>query len=229
MRGPARVPLSARAAYPLWASTYDEENALTALEQDAVRLLSPDRCGRLLDAACGTGRRLPPGGSDRRAFGVDLVFEMLVSGRRREVRGRLAAADLDALPFAAGTFDTVWCRLALGHLSRLGPAYRQLARVCRPGATLLVTDVHPDAASRGLRRTFAGSDGRTREVEHHVHLAADHLEEAGMAGLTFDERLDLKVGPEQGHFFAAAGTRERDELESGRPVLLALRFRREPA
>jgi SAM-dependent methyltransferase len=229
MSRPARVPLAARKAYPLWAPTYDEENALTALEQDALRLLSPERSGRLLDAACGTGRRLPPGESDCRAFGVDLVFEMLISGRRPEVRGRIVAGDLRALPFAAGSFDTVWCRLALGHLLRLGPAYRQMARICRPGATLLMTDVHPDAASRGHRRTFAGSDGGTHEVAHHVHRAADHLEKADQAGLVLEARLDLSVGPEHGHFFEAAGKRERDEMESGRPVLLALRFHRGPA
>lgn len=51
--------LATRAAYRLWAETYDEENPLTTLDESAVRAFTPELQGLdLLDAACGTGRRL---------------------------------------------------------------------------------------------------------------------------------------------------------------------------
>ncbi|MFW6078218.1 MAG: hypothetical protein ACODAE_01265, partial [Gemmatimonadota bacterium] len=57
----AHAALPARDAYRLWARTYDEaETAVSALDELAVRRLTPPLDGlTLLDAACGTGRRLP--------------------------------------------------------------------------------------------------------------------------------------------------------------------------
>ncbi|MEO8055504.1 MAG: SAM-dependent methyltransferase, partial [Acidobacteriota bacterium] len=75
--------LGTREAYRLWSDTYDEENPLTVLDEAAAWMLTPELEGLdLLDAACGTGRRLvfrenPP----RSAAGIDLVFEMLARGR----------------------------------------------------------------------------------------------------------------------------------------------------
>src|SRR5690606_9698308 len=107
----------AREAYRIWAGRYDE-TVVSALEDRVVAGLSPPLAGRaLLDAGCGTGRRLPPAGSGaRRAVGVDLTPEMLARAAL-PVRGpgpRLVAGDLCALPFRAGAFDLIWCRLVVG-------------------------------------------------------------------------------------------------------------------
>jgi SAM-dependent methyltransferase len=223
MRDVARASLPPREAYPLWAPAYDTENALTALDERAAGWLALPHPGRLLDAACGTGRRLPTRGRESgAAAGIDLVFEMLAAGRPGPVRGRVAAADLHDLPFPSRTFDRVWCRLALGHVEALGAAYRELSRVSRSGAHLLVTDIHPEAVARGLKRTFLGCDGVRREVIHHAHEPDDHTRAATDAGLGFDARLDLAVGEaEQPWFRKVPGL---FESERGRPLLLALRF-----
>ena len=77
-----RPPLDAlpvREAYGVWAARYDDESAVSALEDRTVGALTPSLKGRsLLDAGCGTGRRLPSGRhGPLRAIGVDLVPEML--------------------------------------------------------------------------------------------------------------------------------------------------------
>src|SRR6185369_6258421 len=94
--------IGARDAYRLWAPTYTEETAVSLLDCEIAASLSPETQGRrLLDAGCGTGRRLP---SDAMlAVGVDLSPEMLAAGGRRDV----AAADLCALPFADGASGLV--------------------------------------------------------------------------------------------------------------------------
>ena len=69
---------------PTPAPNYDVENPVTALDQIAVDQLTPPLTDRtLLDAGCGTGRRLPSPSDTglRLAVGVDLVREMLLANR----------------------------------------------------------------------------------------------------------------------------------------------------
>ena len=222
-------PLAARDAYELWAPTYDQETALSALENRGVQALTPPLAGRaLLDAGCGTGRRLPSPSPDGPSLvvGLDFVLDMLVQGHDTMADGaQLVAGDLRALPLSAGLFDVIWCRLALGHLPALEAAYREIARVAREGACVIVTDLHPEAARAPSVRTFRDADGALHAVEHHLHEVADHEREARRAGLWLDARLDLMVGPEIRHFYEDAGALRRYEEQRGRPVVLVLRLR----
>ena len=194
---------------------------MTVLDERAVTQLSPASFTRLLDAGCGTGRRIR---GIPRAVGVDLVPEMLAQGR--DLRGRLAAGDLLRLPLAASAFDLVWCRLAVGHVENLARFYGELARVLTPTGTAVVTDVHPEAAGAGHRRTFRTTEGALHEVAHHVHAIAAHRAAAGEHGLLVEETLDLGVGEEIRRFYVEAGDVERYERDLGRPMLLALRLLR---
>lgn len=221
--------LRTREAYRLWSDTYDQENPLTVLDEAAVRMFTPELEGLdLLDAACGTGRRLVFGeNAPRSAAGVDLVFEMLARGRR--VPGRpsaTSAADVRSLPFPAARFDVAWCRLAAGHLPALAPLYAELARVLRPGGCAVVTDFHPEAIRRGHARVFRDAAGTAHTVEHVVHEPGDHEAAARAAGLSFDSGGWLSVGSEVRAFYERAGKLDRFGRDAGMPLLLALRFSR---
>jgi SAM-dependent methyltransferase len=221
--------LPACEAYRLWSDTYDEENPLTTLDEAAVRLLTPDLSGLdLLDAACGTGRRLVfRGSAPRSAAGIDLVFEMLARGRL--VPGRpisTGAADLRALPFPAARFDVAWCRLAAGHLPALAPLYAELGRVLRPRGCAVVTDFHPEAIRRGHARIFRDAAGALHAVEHVVHEPGEHEAAARTAGLSFDSGGWFGVGSEVRPFYERAGKLDRYARDAGMPLLLALRFAR---
>lgn len=211
-------------AYLRWAPTYEEAGALAELDERAVRRLDPSPDGPLLDAACGTGRRLRSAdGSFRRgAFGIDLVLPMLLAGARGAA---VAAADLTALPFAAGSFRTAWCRLAIGHVSEAERVYAELGRALAPGGRLVVTDFHPDAARRGLVRSFR-SGGELLAVEHHVHEVDAHRRAAADAGLALETLLEVPAGEEVRARFEAAGKLDAWEAQRELPVLLALAFRR---
>ena len=211
-------------AYARWAPTYEEAGALAELDEIARRRLDPRPEAPLLDAACGTGRRLRNGdGSFRaRGIGIDLVLPMLLAGARG---APVAAADLRAVPFVPGSFRNAWCRLAVGHVADLARVYAELGRALAPGGRLLVTDFHPDAARRGLTRTFR-SGAEVLAVEHHRHEVAEHCEAAGRAGLALEELLELAAGEEVRHHFEAAGKLGEWEAQRHLPVLLALRLRR---
>ena len=224
------APLPPRAAYRLWAPGYEEETAISFVDDRLVAALTPPLAGlRLLDAGCGTGRRLRRIDGAALAAGADLTWEMLAAGASAATPPPLlAAADVRALPFASAGFDVVWCRLVIGHLPDPVPAYAELARVCAPGGTVVVTDFHPDAARAGHTRTFRDAEGTVHDVEHHIHSVDDHVAAAEAVGLTLVERRDGLIDDELEGFFARAGAMGRYAADYGLAVVLALSFRRGP-
>lgn len=216
--------LSPREGYRLWAPTYSAETVVTALENEMVTEFNvPVAGGRLLDAACGTGRRLQ-GTLTNLAVGIDLTPEMLPHARGDEY---FAGADVRALPFGSEEFDVVWCRLALGHIPTLVDAYHELSRVCRLGGRLVVTDFHTAAVAAGHRRTFRDSVGSVHEIEHHVHTRESHECAARDAGLRLTEVSDAIVGPPVREYYERAGRTVAYHAQVGLPLVLGMVFSRD--
>lgn len=196
---------------------------MTALEEQTVESFAVPVIGlRLLDAACGTGRRLRAAEAGV-AIGIDLTPEMLPATHRAEY---YAAADVRALPFPPGGFDVVWCRLALGHVPDLVAPYRELARVCRAGGSVVVTDFHPAAAVAGHRRTFRDSNGVVHEIEHYVHTLNEHERAADTAGLNTVTHADRPVGPSVREFYERADRVNAYDAQVGLPLVLGIVFNR---
>jgi malonyl-CoA O-methyltransferase len=211
--------LPVREAYRLWAPEYERETVVSALESRAVDELGIETSGRaLLDAGCGTARRLRASDAAVR-IGVDLSVEMLQHARSALT---LVAGDVQALPVASDAFDVVWCRLAIGHVRHLESAYRELARVCRTNGSVVVSDLAPDAAAAGHRRTFRGADGATHEVEHFVHALSAHVTAGTRVGLTLAGRRDGLCGPSVRSFYAEAGRLRAYEEQRGTTLVVVL-------
>lgn len=89
---------------------------------------------RVLDLACGSGplARLHPGPW----VGVDVSADELERARQAGA-GPLVLGDGAALPFAAGSFDTVVCSMALMLIQPLDAALSELARVLVTGGHLV--------------------------------------------------------------------------------------------
>jgi malonyl-CoA O-methyltransferase len=170
----------------------------------------------LLDAGCGAGARIRdiPG-----AVGIDLSPEMLAAGGLHSV----VAGDINAMPFASGQFDMVWCRLVLGHLRDPFPAYREFCRVCMPGGHVFVTDFHPEAVVAGHRRAFNDQAGAVHEIEHYVHT--DHTELAAQAGLELVATRDGAVGPSLRDFYVHGIGRKAYIRDFGLNLVSAYLFR----
>lgn len=113
--------------------------------------LVPDK-GRTLDVGCGDGTiaaalRAPL------VIGFDISYRCARLSRRRGAPSIVADAT-EALPFATGAFDTVYCVDVLHHFERnwAGPLI-EIRRVLKCGGTLVI--VEPDARNPFVRITQA--------------------------------------------------------------------------
>ena len=195
------TPLTVREGYALWAHTYDaEDNPLIRVEERAVSELITQAPGRVLDAACGTGRharRFAMAGS--LVVGVDSSAEMLAvaSSKAREldieriefVRGTLG---LD-LPMHAGSVDLAVCALALCHVVELREAITALCGTVRSGGHLLITDLHPSAVKAGLVTLFSDGDAEYT-IETARHSRAQYVEAIASAGAQLLTATDVGLG-----------------------------------
>jgi malonyl-CoA O-methyltransferase len=221
--------LTARDGYRLWAPSYAQETAISDLDTMLVDGLTPPLEGlRLLDAGCGTGRRLLGAGAAQ-TVGVDLSPEMLDAGIGRGTPAPGVTAlvgDVRALPLPDRSFDVVWCRLVVGHLRQCERAYAELARVADAGATVIVTDFHAAAYAAGHRRTFREGD-TVHEIEHYIHAQEEQLGAAAASGLRSIAIKEARIGPRVLPFYERADRVALYHEHAGLPVVLALSFRRE--
>lgn len=226
-------PIPAREAYELWAEGYDRETAISALDDRAVSTLSPPVHGRiLLDAGCGTGRRLRPAArAARRAVGVDLVPAMLMAdweagagsvGAGSAGGSELVAGDVLALPLRADSFDLLWCRLVVGHIADLDAVYAELGRVGREGAQLVLTDFHPAATAAGHVRSFRDAGGELRTIVHHPHTVSDHRRAATAGGWAMTGVHHMAPGAGERPFYERAGRLADYDEHRQLPLVLAL-------
>jgi len=112
---------------------------------------------RALDVACGPGLltlALAEAGAD--AVGVDATEALLALAREEAARRGLTlefrAGDATALELPDSHFDVVTCRAAFHHFPEPARVLAEMARVAKPGATLLVADLlgSEDAAQAEL-------------------------------------------------------------------------------
>jgi SAM-dependent methyltransferase len=93
---------------------------------------------RLLDAGCGTGRNLQEFGVLGRPEGVDTSQQAVDFCRRRGLAG-VRRAGLEALPYDEASFDLLMACDVIEHVRDDRGALRELRRVAKAGARLLVT------------------------------------------------------------------------------------------
>ena len=110
---------------------------------------------RLLDCGCGTGANLAMLARHGRAFGFDLTARGLDFAKSNGIE-RVARASIGAIPFADASFDIVTSFDVLYGLPDEveQAAGREMARVLRPGGTVLVTSA-AFAMLRGGHGTFS--------------------------------------------------------------------------
>ena len=112
---------------------------------------------RALDLACGTGdiaARFLAGGAQ--VVGLDITHRMLQLAAARLPDVPFVAADMLALPFGDRRFDVVTTGYGLRNVPDLMTAIREIARVLKPGGTLLSLDFNrpSNRLIRGVYLTY---------------------------------------------------------------------------
>lgn len=119
-----------------------------------VELVQPQKDWHTLDVATGAGHTAAAFAPHvARAVASDITEEMLAEVRKLAASKGLAnmeavSADAEALPFAAGEFNLVTCRIAPHHFPDIPMFVSEVWRVLKPGGTFaLVDNIAPDAES----------------------------------------------------------------------------------
>jgi len=136
----------------------------------AAPLIAALARGRVLDAGCGDGRFLPP-----RGIGLDRDVERLRSAS--EISPLVVCGDAHALPFADGTFDTVFANRMLNAAGRVDHALGELARVLRPDGALVVLT---RARARPDEDRLDPANGADRLARFFAMVTADRAADAAL-------------------------------------------------
>jgi ubiquinone/menaquinone biosynthesis C-methylase UbiE len=151
----------------------------------------------LLDIACGTGSltlELAP--HVAHAIGFDITPAMLDQARSAQQTKDVSnvvwiQGDAAALPFADGAFSLVTGSSAFHHFETPVDILKEMARVCRPGGRIAVSDVTPDAdktsAYDRMEKMRDPSHGHAHSVPELVELGrrfnlTDPVIETSMTG-----------------------------------------------
>lgn len=212
-------------AYAKWAATFDSsESAIVALETRILTPRLPEVAGkRVVDVGCGTGRWLA-WMVDRGACasGIDVSPQMLrEAARKQAAAGRVACADALRAPVRDGCADVVISTLAIGHLRPISRAMAEIARIAAPGATVMVTDFHPDALRRGWKRTFK-SGGETIEIDSDPYS----IDELRDARLTLEDFCEAGFETPERAIFEAADKGALFDQVRGASAILVARYRK---
>lgn len=202
--------VTALEGHRVWAESYDRApNPVLALERRVLsQLLGAVEGRRAVDVACGTGHwaaYLATRGAH--SWGVDYCAEMLMRAPG-VLSGCLVLANAEDLPFADESADLVICGFALGYFADAGRALREMARIAAPGASVVLSDIHPEAIARGWTRSFRAASGRY-EMEHFAHTSRGIYRHAEAAGLAMEAEHNLRFGEQERPIFEQAGKAAR--------------------
>jgi ubiquinone/menaquinone biosynthesis C-methylase UbiE len=205
-----------REGYAAWSATYDlPGNPLVSAEELVVRaMIDATPHGRALDAACGTGRHtkyLAEKSFD--TTGIDCSPEMLELARDKVPQARFELGDLNAIPFATGSFDLALCALALDHTDDLRSPIAELARVVRPGGRVIISTLHPIGRQLGGGAFYRDADGGRGMVRGPAQTVSDYIMAAVDAGLEIRECVE-PVWSEREIAMLEGKRRRRTELTS---------------
>src|SRR6185369_16032198 len=125
-----------------------------------------------------------------------VALDFCVPMLRQVAAADRVCASMMHLPFQAAAFDVVVCALALGHATDVRLWMTELARVLRPGGSLLYSDFHPQAVRAGMTRSFKDETDATWTVPHQIYEVGCQQEAAAAAGLLIETVAELRVGVE---------------------------------
>jgi len=142
----------------------------------------------LLDVACGAAHAAEVAAPHvRQVVGIDLTPALLAIGAERlrdagVTNVLLQEGHAAALPFVDASFDLVFCRTALHHFPQPETCVAEMARVCRPGGRVVLSDMIAPSAE-------------VRDAFDDLHRRIDPSHARALLETEIAELLGRAVGP----------------------------------
>jgi phosphatidylethanolamine/phosphatidyl-N-methylethanolamine N-methyltransferase len=134
-------------SYARWAPVYDSTfGAVTNLTRRRSAEWISDQGGEVLEVGVGTGMALPFYRGNVQVTGIDYSPEMLAKAEAKVARQGLTRVkalrrmDARVLEFPDASFDTVAAMHVLSVVPEPEKVMTEMARVCRPGGRVVITN-----------------------------------------------------------------------------------------
>jgi ubiquinone/menaquinone biosynthesis C-methylase UbiE len=145
---------------------------------DDLEVELTERHGRgkdILEVGCGTGLLLERFARfARKAEGIDLSPGMLEKAQARGLTVKEGSAT--DIPYPDNSFDVVCSYKVLAHVPDIGKALSEMARVTRPGGTILAEFYNPRSFRALAKRLFPPGDISDKTKESAVYTRFDSPE-----------------------------------------------------
>ncbi|NOU98189.1 methyltransferase domain-containing protein [Paenibacillus sp. LMG 31456] len=137
------------------SSDYFDDESFFMQRDNTLRWLGESKGKVILDAGCGVGAFSEPLVKQNTVYGVDFSEKSLEFAAGRGLQ--TSADDLTALHFEAGKFDVVLCIGVIQLIEQYKSVIGELARVTKPGGTLLIQTLNKGSLQRKVLRLFEKS------------------------------------------------------------------------
>lgn len=133
-----------------------------------------------LDVACGTGNyTLALAKHGGVWHGIDQSAKMIDAARNKSNAVAWQVGEVEALPYADGSFSGVLCTLAIHHFAALTPAFREIYRVLKTGHFVLFTATPEQMSKYWLVEYFPEAIYKSAEQMPSLENVKYALHEAG--------------------------------------------------
>lgn len=116
---------------------------ISSKEKEVLNSLSYEPGERALEVGCGEGANIVNLGSEGKIIGLDYSYNR-VKFAKDQIKGKtdFICASATDLPFSSGSFDLVFCRDLLHHLSDKKKAILEMSRVCKENGRVAIIEMN---------------------------------------------------------------------------------------
>ena len=216
-------------AYDQWSSAYDSQpdNLMLALDEQVTTDLLEGislQSKIIADIGCGTGRHWEKmrKRNPERIMGYDVSAGMLMILKQKYPEAETFLLTDNHLPGLGNeSCDLVISTLTIAHIRDLAEALKEWHRVLKPGGSMVITDYHPAALSKGAKRTFSHHD-QTITIRNYIHPVDKVKEIARQLQLSPLRFIERKIDDAVKHYYEKQQAVALYEKFYGTPIIYGI-------